>query len=326
METPDTQTINLSKIRVLIVDDNYALLETLETRLEKWGYHVSVTASGEEARSLSEKNDYHVVLADLRMSPVTGWEVIEIANARETTEVVVMTGYASLDSSLEALHRNVFDFLPKPLDFDQLERTLRNAARKSELARENRRLLSELSQKAVELEEEVRKIRAELEEVTIRDELTGLFNYRYLMAILGQEISRSLRYCRPLSLAMLDLDHFKRINDTLGHSAGNETLAKVASVLVKGTRKTDTVCRYGGEEFTILFPETNKENAQLVLSRVLERIKQERIPAEGSRILTLSAGLASCPDDAGKEEALIEIADRAMYSAKRKGRDRLVVA
>ena len=314
------------KARVLVVDDNYSLLETVERHLEKWGYRVSVTASGEEARGLLEKNDYHVVLADLRMSPVTGWEVIELANARETTEVIVMTGYASLDSSLEALHRNVFDFLPKPLDFDQLERTLRNASHKSELARENRRLFAELSRKAVELEDEVRKVRAELEEVTIRDELTGLYNYRYLRTVLDQEVSRSLRYSRPLSFAMLDLDFFKRINDTLGHTVGNETLAKVARVLVGATRKTDVVCRYGGEEFAILFPETNKENAQLVMSRVLTKIKEERIPAEGTRTLTLSAGLASCPEDADRDEALVEKADRALYRAKKEGRDRLVSA
>jgi len=317
---------NPSKIRVLVVDDNYSLLETVEKHLEKWGYRVSVTASGEEARNLLEKNDYHVVLADLRMSPVTGWEVVELANARETTEVIVMTGYASLDSSLEALHRNVFDFLPKPLEFDQLERTVRNASGKSELARENRRLFTELSKKAEELEEEVRKVRAELEEVTIRDELTGLYNYRYLRAILSQEVSRSLRYVRPLSFAMLDLDFFKRINDTLGHTVGNETLARVAQVLVKATRKTDIVCRYGGEEFAILLPETTRDNARLVLARVLNHIKEGKIPTEGPRILTLSAGLASCPEDADSDEALIEKADRAMYHAKKEGRDRLALA
>lgn len=312
--------------RVLVVDDNYSLLETIEATLERWGYRVTVTANGQEALALLDKNDYHVVLADLRMSPVSGWEVVELANARETTEVIVMTGYASLDSSLEALHRNVFDFLPKPLDYDQLERTLRNASKKSELARENRRLFKELSSKAEELETEVRKVRSELEEVTIRDELTGLFNYRYLRAILDQEVSRSLRYGRPLSFAMLDLDFFKRVNDAFGHSAGNRVLRQVAEILVKATRKTDAVCRYGGEEFAVVFPETNKDHAKLVLSRILDRVKEEKIQAEGSRILTLSAGLASCPEDASADDELIEKADRSLYQAKNEGRDRLVTA
>jgi diguanylate cyclase (GGDEF)-like protein len=324
--SPNPPSLNPEPIRVLVVDDNYSLLETVELRLEKWGYRVTVTANGQEALALLEKNDYHVVLADLRMSPVTGWEVVELANSRETTEVLVMTGYASLDSSLEALHRNVYDFLPKPLDFDQLERTLRNASNKSELARENKRLFQELSRKAEELEAEVQKVRTELEEVTIRDELTGLYNYRYLRAILDQEVSRSLRYGRPLSLAMLDLDFFKRINDTQGHSVGNEVLARVAGILAKAMRKTDAVCRYGGDEFAIVFPETNKDRARSVLSRVLERIKEEKIPVEGARILTVSAGLASCPEDAGADDALIEKADDALYRAKKEGRDRLVAA
>jgi diguanylate cyclase (GGDEF)-like protein len=311
--SPNPPSLNPEPIRVLVVDDNYSLLETVELRLEKWGYRVTVTANGQEALALLEKNDYHVVLADLRMSPVTGWEVVELANSRETTEVLVMTGYASLDSS-------------KPLDFDQLERTLRNASNKSELARENKRLFQELSRKAEELEAEVQKVRTELEEVTIRDELTGLYNYRYLRAILDQEASRSLRYGRPLSFAMLDLDFFKRINDTQGHSVGNEVLARVAGILAKAMRKTDAVCRYGGDEFAIVFPETNKDRARSVLSRVLERIKEEKIPVEGARILTVSAGLASCPEDAGADDALIEKADDALYRAKKEGRDRLVAA
>jgi diguanylate cyclase (GGDEF)-like protein len=260
------------------------------------------------------------------MSPVSGWEVIRKAKEIKGTQVVVMTGFASLDTSLEAIRHGVFDFMEKPLDFDRLERVVRNGVRHSLLIHENARLLEELESKNYELETEIRKVRNELEDMTIRDELTGLHNYRYLMNLLEREISRSVRYKHPLTLAMIDLDDFKMLNDTYGHSAGNEALKAIARIFTSSTRAADSVCRFGGEEFAIVLPVTTPQQAEPILKRMCQKIRQQNIPVDPSHSLTISIGVAACPRDAQTVDDLIRLADKALYSAKEEGKDRVVLA
>jgi len=311
---------------LLVVDDNYALLEVLREHLVEWGYEPTTTTNGSEAQRLIESNRYHVVLADLRMSPVSGWEVIRRAKERNGTEVIVMTGYADLESSLEALHQRVFDFLPKPLDFDRLERAIRNAAQQSVLARENKRLLEELSTKAQQLEKEVAEARTELEERTIRDELTHLYNQGFFVSQLEREVNRSHRYHHRVALGFLDLDRFRTLNDRQGHSKGDVVLERFAALMETGVRGTDSVCRYAGEEFAIIFPETSKHQAEIILNRIGECLKEARIPVDEARILTFSAGLAGCPEDADTASDLVRMAEGALQKAKQTGRDCLVLA
>ncbi|MCA9411959.1 MAG: diguanylate cyclase [Candidatus Omnitrophica bacterium] len=313
--------------RILVVDDNLTVVEVIREHLLEWGYEVTTARSGVEAQKhLESQQRYHVVLADIRMSPVSGWEVIRQAKEIEGTQVVVMTGFISLDNSLEAIRHGVFDFLEKPLDFERLRRVVRNAVRQSHLILENRRLVEELERKNLDLESEIDKVREELEELTIRDELTGLYNYRYLMNLLEQEISRSLRYGHPATLAMIDLDDFKKLNDTYGHSAGNKALKAIASVFRDSIRAADTVCRFGGEEFAVVLPMTTPEQAAPILDRICQSIRRQNIPVDPSQHLTISVGVAACPRDARDIDNLIRLADQALYRAKEKGKDRVVLA
>ncbi len=311
---------------ILVVDDSLAILDLLKEFLSEWGYGVTTARDGGEAKELLESKQFHLVLADLRMSPVSGWEVIRQAKEIEGTQVVVMTGFASLDTSLEAIRHGVFDFLEKPIDFDRLRRVVRNGVRHSILLHENSRLLEELACKNDELETEIRKVRNELEDMTIRDELTGLHNYRYLMNLLEREISRSVRYKHPLTLAMIDLDDFKTLNDTYGHSAGNEALKAIARIFTSSTRAADTVCRFGGEEFAIVLPVTTPHQAEPILERMCNQIRHQNIPVDSSHPLTISIGVAACPRDAQTVDDLIRLADKALYSAKENGKDQVVLA
>ncbi len=313
-------------ISVLVVDDDYAVIEVVEELLRRAGFQVTAVTSGAEANRLLGNQDYHVLLADLRMSPVSGWDVIRRAKEASQTEVIVMTGFASLDSSLEALHHRVFDFLQKPLDFPRLSRAIRNAAQHNVLMKRNRELTLELANKNRELEEEVKRVRSEMEALATHDELTGLLNYRYLQNLLAKEVPRSLRYSHPLTLAMLDLDSFKELNDSQGHAAGNRVLARVAKILQEGIRQSDCVCRFGGEEFAVVLPVTSKAQAEPILQRICGAIKKERIVINERRILTCSAGLASVPEDAGTVDDLLRLADDALYQAKARGRDLVVLA
>lgn len=324
-ETDEVQLLP-QDISVLVVDDDYSVIEVVKELLKRAGFQVTAVTSGSEANRLLATQDFHVLLADLRMSPVSGWEVIRQARELSQTEVIVMTGYASLDSSLEALHHRVFDFLQKPLDFPRLSRAIRNAANQNVLVKRNRQLTRELAEKNQELEKEVKRVRAELEALATHDELTGLYNYRYLQNLLAKEVPRSLRYSHPLTLAMLDLDFFKDLNDAHGHATGNRVLARIAQILQEGIRQSDCVCRFGGEEFAVILPVTSKAQAEPILQRVCGSIRKERIMIDHDRLLTCSAGLASVPEDAGTVDDLLRLADDALYQAKALGRDRVVLA
>ncbi len=171
------------------------------------------------------------------------------------------------------------------------------------------------------------KLREALREQSIRDTLTGLFNLRYLEESLEQELSRASRERQPLALFMLDVDHFKRFNDTHGHEAGDAALRGLGRVLRESARVGDTVCRFGGEEFTAVLPDASPEQARAWGERLLVRVRGMTLAAGGQALtgVTVSMGLACFPGDSGDVEGLLRLADAALYEAKRSGRDRLVV-
>lgn len=158
------------------------------------------------------------------------------------------------------------------------------------------------------------------------DELTGCRNRRGFDELLATEISRAKRHGRPLSLLLIDIDHFKSVNDELGHAAGDHALSRIGQLLQSAFRVSDSACRYGGEEFAVILPETAKPEAGAVGERVRRLIADlepdDRLP----RRLTASLGVASCPDDAGDAAALVQAADAALYGAKAAGRNLVRVA
>ncbi len=162
------------------------------------------------------------------------------------------------------------------------------------------------------------RLMAEVERLANEDGLTGLANRRVFEDVLAREVARSRRTGEPLSLVVFDVDHFKRVNDTYGHQAGDDVLRRVAQVLAGAARDVDLVARYGGEEFTVILPDCSLDDAV----RVAERMRSG-LPVDPHLAgVTLSAGVACMPINAGDEEALIAAADEAMYTSKRSGRDR----
>ncbi|MDQ6946729.1 MAG: sensor domain-containing diguanylate cyclase, partial [Actinomycetota bacterium] len=162
------------------------------------------------------------------------------------------------------------------------------------------------------------RLRAEVERLAKEDGLTGLANRRVFEDVLAREVARARRTYEPLSLVVLDVDHFKRVNDTSGHQAGDDVLRRVAQVLAKTARDVDLVARYGGEEFTAILPNCNLDDAVGVAERMRSGLSEDPRLAG----ITMSAGVAALPTNAADEEALIAAADEAMYTSKRAGRDR----
>ncbi|MCH6548000.1 MAG: diguanylate cyclase [Gemmatimonadetes bacterium] len=173
----------------------------------------------------------------------------------------------------------------------------------------------------------LRSGRYELERLTVTDGLTGLHNRRHLMETCGMEVARADRQEQPLAALMIDLDHFKKYNDTLGHQAGDEVLANMGAIFLDCVREVDYAARYGGEEFLILLPRTNLTGAVEVAERIRDRVAEENMDREDTTMpVTLSIGVAEYPTHGDNADALIAAADAALYQAKRRGRDRIVRA
>jgi diguanylate cyclase (GGDEF)-like protein len=168
-----------------------------------------------------------------------------------------------------------------------------------------------------------------LQELSVRDQLTGLFNHREFYRLLGEELARSLRYGHRLSLLMLDIDYFKRVNDSYGHLAGDQVLRRLPELIRRQLRVNDLPCRYGGEEFGVILPETGAEQALEVAERIRNGIAgiPIELPDGGSLRVTVSLGVATFSDGGGQSaESLVSAADLALYQAKRSGRNRVCVA
>ena len=171
-------------------------------------------------------------------------------------------------------------------------------------------------------------LRAALQTQAIRDPLTGLYNRRYMQEALERELHRARRRERPLSVMMLDIDHFKRYNDTFGHAAGDDALRLVAETLMSSIRAEDLACRYGGEEFVVILPECALPQAALRAEEVRTRLRELYVerPGELPEVVTVSIGVAGFQETTGKIDLLLKFADEALYRAKHEGRDRVIVA
>jgi len=173
------------------------------------------------------------------------------------------------------------------------------------------------------------RLRLKLEQQSIHDALTGLHNRRYLQEILPREIQRALRLENPqLAVMMIDIDYFKKINDTYGHEAGDRVLREIARMFKTNTRNEDIVVRYGGEEFLLLFPTLDIQGAYTRADLLRTEIKKSNIEIEGVRLpsITISIGISCLPEHGSDDQTLIRLADQALYNAKANGRDCIVIS
>ncbi len=199
----------------------------------------------------------------------------------------------------------------------------------NEMTRRLKESYEGLEKKVEERTRQLNELNERLKELSITDGLTGVYNHRHFYETLGMEIKRAGRYKRPMSLIMIDIDHFKHYNDTHGHQMGDDVLKGVASCIRNNVREQDMVARYGGEEFSIILPETNKEDARKLAEGTRCRVSAQSFPYEETQPegdLTISLGVATFPDDASDAVNLIKKADDALYTAKGKGRNRVEAA
>jgi diguanylate cyclase (GGDEF)-like protein len=213
------------------------------------------------------------------------------------------------------------------LYFDSGERPVQNELSQTQPSDSEQRLAKTLAEHAA-LALANLNLRETLRIQSVRDPLTGLYNRRYMEESLERELRRSMRKKSPLGVVMLDVDHFKRFNDTFGHEAGDSVLQAVAKLFRSQLRGEDVVCRFGGEEFTVILPEASPEATRQRAEQLREAVKQmvPNFRDQSLEAITLSIGVASFPENGNTGEALLRKADSALYQAKQQGRDRVVIA
>lgn len=304
----DIQMFN--PINILIVDDNIEMRETLNDILSEEGYKITGVRTVGRGKEELEKNFYNILLIDLKLPDGSGLELLkEIKRINKGTLAIIFTGFASLESSVYALNEGAFAYVQKPLNVDELKIAIKNALGMQKLAFDNKNLVDRLK------------------ELSLKDTHTDLYNYRYLMERLTSEVQRARRYIFPLSVIMLDIDYFKAINDVYGHIYGDIILKEFAHYLKNFARNVDIVTRYGGEEFVIVLPDTNKKGVITFGERLLDALGKHLFDPEGKSIkLKVSIGIASFPEDGGDTgtvSGIIDSADKALRNAKEMGGNRL---
>jgi diguanylate cyclase (GGDEF)-like protein len=348
-ETPVPRT----KEHILCVDDEEGILTALRQQLgARFGHEceIEVAQSAQDALEFLDElerdgESLAVAIVDQIMPGMKGVELLEEIHRRSpSTTKLLLTGQAGLDAVIAAINRaGLNHYIPKPWDEPDLRLAVENLLRQFRLDRENQQLVLDLASRNKELErmnhsleqavgrrtQELAEANARLAQLAVTDGLTSLYNHRHFHERLALEVERSVRNGLPLSLFMIDVDHFKAYNDAHGHPSGDELLRRLARLMGDGRRANDFVARYGGEEFCIVLVDTPKLTAAQLAERLRERIASHPFPNAGSQpggSLTISMGVASFPDDASDSEALVRAADAALYEAKHAGRDCVVLA
>jgi len=289
------------KSTILIVDDNADKLGLLEAAFSLAGYNVTTATDGDEALAAIESYQPDLVITDVMMPRMNGYELAQRIRSNPLTKFIPVIMQTAASRRAEDWRRasevGALGYITDPTDLDLM------------LAR-TRTLL------------EFKAYLDSCEEAAFTDHLTGLANRRRFERQLEREVARVLRFERPFSLLMIDIDNFKNLNDTFGHDAGDDAIRRISRVLREGTRGIDLAARIGGEEFAVLLVETSQTGGLDVAERLRVAIKALETPSGGR--ITASFGVAECPTDAQTASGILKAADVALYEAKRNGRDRVM--
>lgn len=295
-----------------MADDSLVMRRLLEASISSWGYQPVTAADGDQAwEILTSPDPPHIAILDWMMPGQSGLALCRQLRARQTTPyiyVILLTSRGLREDIVEGLNAGADDYVVKPFDKHELEVRLRAGKR------------------IIELQSELMAAQARLREQAMRDPLTGIWNRAYILDLLERELDRARRIATPLGLLMIDLDHFKRLNDTRGHQFGDHALRAFAVRVQAAVRSYDAMGRYGGEEFLILAPGCGEPELLAQAERFRACVSSAPFNIDGVSIpLTVSIG-ASCVESGSRVASLelIRAADDALYEAKRTGRNRVV--
>lgn len=289
---------------VLVIDDSVDVHRLLRARLRGEDLDLIGAENGKDGLEMARAEKPALVLLDLDMPVMDGFEVLRTLKDDPTTHhlpVIVLSGMTNPQDKVTAFDLGAVDYVTKPFDLTELRARIRSALQIHQLLR----LLAQ---------------RAQI------DGLTGLWNRAHFDTRWAEEVGGCARYERALTLALMDLDHFKSVNDMHGHPAGDAVLKGFAKILQRESRQADIACRYGGEEFALIMPNTSPEDAQVVCERIRAEIEKVVWPKHPERTVTASIGVAGSSGATPlTAEQWLETVDQSLYAAKEGGRNRVVV-
>ena len=307
-----------SPARILIVDDHEDNIEVLKVRLESWGYLTASAYNGHDALRYVIATPPDLILLDVMMPEISGIEVARQIKGNDDLPfipIIMQTALDSTEDKVEGLEAGADDYITKPIDFAELKARLRSMLR-----------IKRLQDALEEREKELLEVNERLRYMSQTDALTGIDNRRHLNERIDEMFAHAKRLDEPFSLVMADLDKFKSVNDTYGHQAGDEVLKQLAAILREEAREIDRVGRYGGEEFMLLLPGAEVNDAFAFAERVRNRIEGHTFTFPGGTLTrTASFGVASWPHEKIREaDDLVRSSDDALYVAKETGRNRVI--
>ncbi len=328
-------------IRILVADDEEMMRNLYRQVLEKTAggmhgpYELVLCDQGETAvaaarKAAAEGDAFAIAFLDVRMPPGRGglWAAEELRALSAATQIVMVTGYSDVDP--ETIEQRVppsdrLLYIQKPFHPFEIRQFASTLAARWRMEQRIQEMHQDFERLVEERTAALRKAYAELEYRATHDELTGLPNRTTVIETLSKELNRSGRSGRSVAVVMVDIDHFKRINDAYGHLAGDAVLKAIAERMRHLVRPYDTIGRFGGEEFLLVIPECGPADALLIAERLRAGVAGQPIAIEGQTlVVTLSVGVAWL-DDARHQniDTLIAAADRALYRAKEEGRNRV---
>jgi len=296
-------------MKILIAEDDPVSRRLLEITLRNFGYEVVVTGDGTEALEVLQGPSVpSLVISDWMMPGMDGLELCRrIREMKKSgyTYVIILTAKGKKEDVIKGLDAGADDFLTKPFNTEELKYRVR------------------IGERIIALEQRIMKL-------ATTDSLTGVLNRRAFMERMEEEIQRAKREGNPISLILMDIDHFKRINDTYGHQTGDLVLQRVTNKLIDKSRAYDFVGRYGGEEFVICVLSTEEAAPHFIAERMRRDIEAQTVVTDHSNQtirITASFGVATCrPESEDGLDALIKRTDKALYEAKNRGRNRVCLA
>jgi two-component system, cell cycle response regulator len=309
----------MAKANILFVEDSETQGSETKKFLEKSGYAVVWVLEGMPALRIVKTQPFDVILIDCILPDIDGTKICGCLKQDEDTKgipIIMLTAKATTADKVLGLDSGADDYLSKP--YEKVELCARISA-----ALRTKFLQDDLKRKS----DEIRGVLAKVAVLSVTDPLTGLYNRRHFEELLESEFKKALRYKTPLSCMMIDIDHFKVVNDTHGHAVGDAVITDIAQIIRQNIRNVDTPCRWGGEEFIVLTPMTAKAFVEQSARRILKCISDHVFTAIGGQTITVSIGIA----DVSKRGIdtpykLIHAADIVMYEAKQGGRNRICIA
>lgn len=298
--TPIQTTSNTKKDFILIVDDDMVFISYIKNALEKKGFQIVIAHNGKKGLELIYELQPAIVFLDLMLPDIDGFSILNNIKKikKDRTFIAIMSSHQSKENRIKAYELGALDFISKPVDEDILIAFIANRL----------------------------TYRKELEYAIVIDELTQVYNRKYFDGQLNAMLQQFETSDETFAVAIVDLDFFKKVNDTYGHLIGDEVLKGFAALVMRLKREQDTFCRYGGEEFILLMPQTSVQEAYILLEHIRQEMSKTLFSANGENFaVTFSAGVTAVREQYKHAKKLLEAADQALYAAKTAGRNRTLI-